>query len=67
MDKAGINMRTMKGFEELRRHSADKHQWKETIEHIYVLNCLFPLMAQPINQSINDEAQPKLTIIVITA
>ena len=53
MDKAGINMQTMKGFEELRRHSADKHQWKETIEHIYVLNCLFPLMAQPINQSIN--------------
>ena len=32
MDKVGIN--TMKGFEELQRHAADKHQWEETIEHI---------------------------------
>ena len=34
MGKAGINMQTMKGLEELQKHIADEHQWKETIEHI---------------------------------
>ena len=34
MDKVGLNMRNMKGLEELRKHAADKHQWEETIEHI---------------------------------
>ena len=35
MDKVGLNMRNMKGLEELRKHAADKHQWEETIEHTY--------------------------------
>ena len=34
MDKVGVNMRNMKGLEELRNHAEDKHQWEETIEHI---------------------------------